>query len=80
MLSAGTGERVLFRVSTSTNRQLQRQASRPTSNPNNKVTSNPSKLLITSLPQEDYDAQDPPVASYMDHKTQALALRIAHMH
>lgn len=25
------------------------------------------------------DVQDPPVASYMDHKTEALALRIAHI-
>lgn len=32
--------------------------SHPMSNPDNKVTSNPSKLLITSLLQGDCDAQD----------------------
>lgn len=47
-------------------RKLLRQTSHPTSNPDNKVTSNPSKLLITSLPQKDCDVQDPPEALYMD--------------
>lgn len=53
VLSSGTGAWVLFRVNLISKRQLPRQTSHPTSNPDNKVTSNPSKLLITSLPQKD---------------------------
>lgn len=63
VLSSGAGVRVLFRVNTTS------RHSHPTSNPDNKVTSNPRKLLITSLPQEDCDVQAPPKALFMDHKT-----------
>lgn len=71
VLSAGTGVRVLFGVNMISNRQLPRQTSyhsHPTSNPDNKVTRNPSKLPITSLPQEDWHAKSSWSFIY-DHKT-----------